>query len=30
LMLQYPQYYNLLFNYFLQNKIKYFKEGKVM
>ena len=26
LMLQYPQYYNLLFNSFLQNKIKYFKD----
>ena len=27
LMLQYPKYYNLLFNYFLENKIKYFKDG---
>ena len=26
-MLQYPKYYNLLFNYFLENKIKYFKDG---
>ena len=27
LMLQYPKYFNLLFNYFLENKIKYFKDG---